>query len=354
MADRRDASSSLARHVQRKHGKLVTGKTYAIRDQAIGGGVERLFVLGNDCPHQHTTTDLVIAHAMFPPDTSNESETSVIEYRKSINILNAEWLGLATVKQNTTNCGDIHPSLKRHSDVMAAPQVSTVINGHSIVLFISNARRQNLIKAISLSSFPPGFPDQDTFFLSAEECITAARLQNLHPNICSLSPDGRFGSKFVTAYQVSNQAMALERDRILMPTYDAPELGYIRETATDQFVDKYGNRVTRVARPLPVEYLLVDMPAAFPIAPVYTMAKQPTDLPEDCRFPVENRESLGQCQVTSCVSNGHEWEQFCCLGYTISLGDSGLHLLTRPFPHSTFLSTWIQWLPYVSVKNSIT
>ncbi|CAH8600847.1 unnamed protein product [Heterobilharzia americana] len=158
----------------------------------------------------------------------------------------------------------------------------------------------------------------DTFFLSAEECITAAHFQNLHPNICRLSPDGCFGSKFVTvvvtgdasndihfeAYQVSNQAMALERDKILVPTYDAPELGFIRETTKEQFVpevfyatkDKYGNRVTRVARPLPVEFLLINMPAAFPIEPVYTMAKLPDDFPVECRFPIENRENLGQIQ----------------------------------------------------------
>ncbi|CAH8534021.1 unnamed protein product [Schistosoma turkestanicum] len=158
----------------------------------------------------------------------------------------------------------------------------------------------------------------DTFFLSAEECITAAHLQNLHPNICRLSPDGCFGSKFTTvvvtgdasnhihfeAYQVSNQAMALEKDNILVPTYDAPELGYIKETTKEQFVpevfyatkDKYGNRVTRVARPLPVEFLLTYMPTAFPIEPIYTMAKIPDHFPADCQFPIENRECLGQIQ----------------------------------------------------------
>lgn len=40
---------------------------------------------------------------------------------------------------------------------------------------------------------------QDTYFLSAEECITAGDFQNKHPNMCRLSPDGHFGSKFVTA-----------------------------------------------------------------------------------------------------------------------------------------------------------
>lgn len=39
---------------------------------------------------------------------------------------------------------------------------------------------------------------QDTYYLSAEECITAGHFQNQQPNICRLSPDGHFGSKFVT------------------------------------------------------------------------------------------------------------------------------------------------------------
>lgn len=86
--------------------------------------------------------------------------------------------------------------------------------------------------------------------MSAEECLTAAHLQNLHPNPSRYSPDGHFGSKFVTvvvtggadkqihfeAYQVSNVAMSLESAGILVPTFDAPELGYIRESTKDQFV----------------------------------------------------------------------------------------------------------------------
>jgi len=38
----------------------------------------------------------------------------------------------------------------------------------------------------------------NSHFLSAEECILAADLQSRHPNACYLSPDGHFGSKFVT------------------------------------------------------------------------------------------------------------------------------------------------------------
>jgi nuclear protein localization family protein 4 len=37
-----------------------------------------------------------------------------------------------------------------------------------------------------------------TYYLSAEECITAGYLQNIHKNYTKLSTDGYFGSKFVT------------------------------------------------------------------------------------------------------------------------------------------------------------
>nr|XP_048673677.1 nuclear protein localization protein 4 homolog isoform X3 [Caretta caretta] len=122
--------------------------------------------------------------------------------------------------------------------------------------------------------------NKDTYFLSAEECITAGNFQNRHPNICRLSPDGHFGSKFVTVmatggpdnqvhfegYQVSNQCMALVRDECLLPCRDAPELGYAKESSSEQYVpdvfykdiDKFGNEITQLARPLPVEYLIID------------------------------------------------------------------------------------------------
>lgn len=37
-------------------------------------------------------------------------------------------------------------------------------------------------------------------------------------------------------YQVSNQCMALVRDECLVPTVDAPELGYVKESSNEQYV----------------------------------------------------------------------------------------------------------------------
>uniref|UniRef100_A0A674JQ48 Nuclear protein localization protein 4 homolog n=1 Tax=Terrapene triunguis TaxID=2587831 RepID=A0A674JQ48_9SAUR len=154
--------------------------------------------------------------------------------------------------------------------------------------------------------------NKDTYFLSAEECITAGNFQNRHPNICRLSPDGHFGSKFVTVmatggpdnqvhfegYQVSNQCMALVRDECLLPCRDAPELGYAKESSSEQYVpdvfykdiDKFGNEITQLARPLPVEYLIIDITTTFPKDPVYTFSISQNP------FPIENRDVLGETQ----------------------------------------------------------
>lgn len=37
-------------------------------------------------------------------------------------------------------------------------------------------------------------------------------------------------------YQVSNQCMALVRDECLLPCKDAPELGYAKESSSEQYV----------------------------------------------------------------------------------------------------------------------
>ena len=60
--------------------------------------------------------------------------------------------------------------------------------------------------------------------------------------------------------------------------------------------DTYNNEVTKIARPLPVEYLLVDLPAAFAKEAIYTFN-------EGCKFKtdfaIENRAVIGESQVNS-------------------------------------------------------
>ena len=161
----------------------------------------------------------------------------------------------------------------------------------------------------------------ESHFLSAQECIMAGFLQNIHPNICRFSPDNYFGSKFVTicitgdlnnqvhmeGYQVSNQCMALVRDNCLLPTKDAPELGYVRESSAEQYVpdvfykekDGYGNEVTRIARPLPIEYLLVDVPVSTPLDPKFSF----NPLQHLKPFPIENRFIEGHIQDFNALSS---------------------------------------------------
>ncbi|XP_063961834.1 nuclear protein localization protein 4 homolog [Lytechinus pictus] len=156
--------------------------------------------------------------------------------------------------------------------------------------------------------------NMDAHFMTAEECIMAGEFQNQHPSPCKLATEGHFGSKFVTcivtgdstnqihteAYQVSNQCMALVRDDCLVPTIDAPELGYIRESTNEQYVpdvfytetDSYGNSLKQLARPLPVEFLLVDLPAGFPKDATFAFNSQPGLKP----FPIENRVGVGEVQ----------------------------------------------------------
>lgn len=171
----------------------------------------------------------------------------------------------------------------------------------------------------------------ESHFITAQECITAGELQNRHPNPCKYASNGVFGSKFVTicvtgdktkqvhmeGYAVSAQCMALVRDNCLIPTKDAPELGYVRESTDKQYVpdvfykekDLYGNEVQRLARPLPVEYLLVDVPASTPLQPIYTFTEYDKRQP----FPIENRYIDGHLQdfnALSCYLSAWGEEEF--------------------------------------------
>lgn len=62
--------------------------------------------------------------------------------------------------------------------------------------------------------------------------------------------------------------------------------------------DSYGNEVPRLARPLPVEYLLVDVPASTPLTPQYTFNPNTNKQ----AFPVENRLLDGHIQDFNALS----------------------------------------------------
>ena len=64
-----------------------------------------------------------------------------------------------------------------------------------------------------------------------------------------------------------------------------------------QVTDKYGNEVTQLARPLPVEYLLVDLPAAFPVDLAFTLYADPNVR----SFAMAHRSDIGEIQVRSLV-----------------------------------------------------
>ena len=115
--------------------------------------------------------------------------------------------------------------------------------------------------------------------------------------------------------------MSLVKDEILVPTKDAPELAYVIESTDDKYVpdvffkemDKYKNeikkvsvkshvnlllylKVTQVGRPLPVEYLLIDVPVSSPLQPLATFSILGGDRKN---FPVGNRLLESSLQVFS-------------------------------------------------------
>ncbi|EYC14583.1 hypothetical protein Y032_0040g293 [Ancylostoma ceylanicum] len=113
---------------------------------------------------------------------------------------------------------------------------------------------------------------QDAFFLSAEECITAGYLQSKNPNITEYCSDRHFGSKFVTVV-----ASGDEQEQVNFHGY--------------QEKNQYGAEVLKDGRPLPVEFLLVDVPTGMPKEPQYTFSP-----PRTARFAIENRDTMGEIQ----------------------------------------------------------
>uniref|UniRef100_H0XCQ9 Nuclear protein localization protein 4 homolog n=1 Tax=Otolemur garnettii TaxID=30611 RepID=H0XCQ9_OTOGA len=156
--------------------------------------------------------------------------------------------------------------------------------------------------------------NKDTYFLSSEECITAGDFQNKHPNICRLSPDGHFGSKFVTAVATAGaeRVLHIKGQRLggfleyvkfihcstLVPCKDTVTKSLMKSVSSYEFIskalfediDKFGNEITQLARPLPVEYLIIDITTTFPKDPVHTFSISQNP------FPIENRDVLGETQ----------------------------------------------------------
>ncbi|EKX52773.1 NPL4-like protein, forms a complex with UFD1 and CDC48 [Guillardia theta CCMP2712] len=145
---------------------------------------------------------------------------------------------------------------------------------------------------------------KDTYFLRSNECIIAARLQNMNPSKCLECDDLEFGSKFVTvvvtgnekneldyvAYQVSQQGMDLERAEGILEYTAKPNLCRVAQSTPDRYVpaifyqdvSEFGNKMVHEAKPyFPVDYLVVSVNGP-------TFPQQANPLFKR-NFPIENR-----------------------------------------------------------------
>uniref|UniRef100_A0A914GYV8 Nuclear protein localization protein 4 n=1 Tax=Globodera rostochiensis TaxID=31243 RepID=A0A914GYV8_GLORO len=165
--------------------------------------------------------------------------------------------------------------------------------------------------------------NEESFLLSSSECITAGNFQSKYRNYTKYCDDGYFGSKFVTVvasgnrdkridfhgYQVSNQCTAMVEAEILCPTKKYPELAWAREKplTNSHYItnveftekDEFGMEVRRNGRPMPVEYLLVDVPCGVRKQELHKFAV-PTSA--EATFPIENRTIIDQNQNLSSLS----------------------------------------------------
>ncbi|KAJ1862896.1 nuclear protein localization protein 4 [Coemansia sp. RSA 2703] len=156
----------------------------------------------------------------------------------------------------------------------------------------------------------------NSYFLTSLECRLAAYMELRYPNTCRWAKNGHFGSKFVTcclsgnqdgdidvsAWQVSNSAMAMYRADLIVPS-SVPSKMCVQESTKTRYVpdvfytykNEYNLPVTANAKPaFPVEYLLVNLTHGFP--------SEPNPVFKSTRpFCIENREHLQQAQTLGLV-----------------------------------------------------
>ncbi|KAJ2002419.1 nuclear protein localization protein 4 [Coemansia thaxteri] len=152
----------------------------------------------------------------------------------------------------------------------------------------------------------------NSFFLTSLECRLAAYMELKYPNACRWARGGHFGSKFVTccvsgnedgdidvtAWQLSNSAMAMQAANLTVPSSVPSKMCVLEPTKTRyvpdvfyKFTNEYNLPVTANAKPaFPVEYLLVNLTHGFP--------KEPNPMFfSDNPFCIENRDHLQQAQT---------------------------------------------------------